>query len=114
MTSEERKAAGKRLQQARILAGHRRATDVVDLIKPLEYSTYAGHENGSRGFSQHAARYAKLYNVDLGWLLTGLGEMTPHRVDPRLAQIWQDIPAENRELALRALQAFVQRDGTNG
>jgi transcriptional regulator with XRE-family HTH domain len=38
--------------------------------------TYAQYENGSRGFTRHAERFARFFRVDLGWLLTGKGEIT--------------------------------------
>lgn len=34
-----------------------------------------GHENGSRGFSKSAERYADFFKVSLEWLLTGRGQM---------------------------------------
>lgn len=38
-------------------------------------NTYRQHEGGIRGFSRHAARYARFFRVDAGWLLTGKGSM---------------------------------------
>lgn len=40
----------------------------------VPYQTYAGHENGNRGFDIEAAiHYAKRFKVSLDWLLTGHG-----------------------------------------
>lgn len=42
-----------------------------------KYPTYAGHENGNRGFRVDTARtYANAFRVSLAWLLTGRGQMT--------------------------------------
>ena len=38
--------------------------------------TYRGHENGSRGLSRNAERYARFFGCSLEWLLTGRGSMT--------------------------------------
>jgi len=41
--------------------------------------TYTQHENGIRGFTRSAERYARLFKVDLDWLLTGRGDMRGKR-----------------------------------
>jgi phage repressor protein C with HTH and peptisase S24 domain len=38
--------------------------------------TYRAHENGSRGLSRNAERYARFFGVSLEWLLTGRGAMS--------------------------------------
>lgn len=60
-----------RLMKARRVAGYRSARAAAAALgaKP---ATYAAHENGSRTFSVgDAIRYAELYNVSPGWILTG-------------------------------------------
>jgi phage repressor protein C with HTH and peptisase S24 domain len=47
------------------------AADALGVERP----TYWGHENGSRGFSRSAERYADFFKVSLEWLLTGKGQM---------------------------------------
>ena len=37
--------------------------------------TYVQYENGTRGFTRNAERFAKFFRVDLNWLITGRGEM---------------------------------------
>lgn len=42
----------------------------------VPYPTYAGHENGNRGFKRDSAkRYADFFRVNLEWLMTGRGAM---------------------------------------
>ena len=36
--------------------------------------TYLGHENGSRGLSRAAVRYARFLGVSLDWLIDGRGD----------------------------------------
>lgn len=38
--------------------------------------TYTQHENGTRGFTRSAKRYAKFFRVNLEWLMSGTGPMT--------------------------------------
>lgn len=64
-----------RLQTARRHAGYETAADAARALN-VTFTTYAGHENGSRGFDSKATRYAHFFRVDLNWLLTGKGMMT--------------------------------------
>ena len=60
-----------RLMKARVMAGYRSARAAARALdtKP---ATYAAHENGSRGFDiDSTLRYAKLFDVSPGWILTG-------------------------------------------
>jgi phage repressor protein C with HTH and peptisase S24 domain len=43
----------------------------------IEEPTYLGHENGSRGLSRAAARYARFFAVSLDWLIDGRGALAP-------------------------------------
>src|SRR5690242_7828420 len=40
----------------------------------IEEPTYLGHENGSRGLSRAAPRYARFFGVSLDWLIDGRRE----------------------------------------
>lgn len=63
-----------RLREARKAAGFKRAVDAATSLG-VQYQTYAGHENGNRGFdSEAAAKYARRFKVSLDWLLTGKGD----------------------------------------
>jgi DNA-binding XRE family transcriptional regulator len=61
-----------RLQKARKEAGYEEATAAADAMG-VSRPTYLGHENGSRGLSRAAKRYAEFFHVSLEWLLTGKG-----------------------------------------
>jgi phage repressor protein C with HTH and peptisase S24 domain len=62
-----------RLRFAREQAGYARASDAARAMG-VEEPTYLGHENGSRGLSRAAARYARFFRVSLDWLIDGRGE----------------------------------------
>ena len=59
-----------RLRFAREQAGFARASDAARAMG-IEEPTYLGHENGSRGLSRAAARYARFFGVSLDWLIDG-------------------------------------------
>jgi phage repressor protein C with HTH and peptisase S24 domain len=61
-----------RLRLAREQAGFAHASDAARAMG-VEEPTYLGHENGSRGLSRAAARYARFFGVSLDWLIDGLG-----------------------------------------
>lgn len=62
----------KRLQQARQAAGFRTAKEAAERFH-WNYETYAQHENGNRGISRSAKRYARAFKVSEAWLLTNTG-----------------------------------------
>ena len=66
-------APHQRLRFAREQAGYASASDAARAIG-VEEPTYLGHENGSRGLSRAAARYARFFHVSLDWLIGGRGE----------------------------------------
>ena len=73
--------AYKRLQQARLKAGYREATDAARAFGWNE-NTYRSHENGTRGLKKTVAeRYSKAFRVSPAWLLTG-------ETDPKLRNIY--------------------------
>ncbi len=59
-----------RLKRARISAGFAVATDAAAALG-VNDRTYAGHENGARGYRKHAALYAEKFNTTVDWLLFG-------------------------------------------
>ena len=65
-------APHQRLRFAREQAGFARASDAARAMG-IEEPTYLGHENGSRGLSRAAARYARFFGVSLDWLIDGRG-----------------------------------------
>lgn len=62
-----------RLEQARQRRGFKTAVDACRYFG-WNYDTYIQHENGTRGISRAAAKYAKAFRVSEGWLLTGEGD----------------------------------------
>src|SRR5215471_7339103 len=66
-------APHQRLRLAREQAGFAHASDAARAMG-IEEPTYLGHENGSRGVSRTAARYARFFGVSLDWLIDGRGE----------------------------------------
>lgn len=84
-----------RLQKARAEAGYPDAAAAAEAmgVKP---PTYFGHENGHRGMSRAARRYADFFHVSLEWLLTGKG--TPRRTKG---------PATGRPQAMVPLVGYV-------
>lgn len=72
-----------RLTWARETSGLETAAAAAEALG-VDYPTYAGHENGHRGFKRPSAvAYARKFRVDLQWLLTGRG--APRKDMPRLA-----------------------------
>jgi SOS-response transcriptional repressor LexA len=63
-----------RLKWARKNAGYEEDASEAARALGVKESTYLGHENGSRGLSRAAARYARFFRVSLDWLLAGRGE----------------------------------------
>jgi len=80
-----------RLRFAREQAGFARASDAARAMG-IEEPTYLGHENGSRGLSRAAARYARFFGVSLDWLIDGLGRPAAPAEPPLAA------PPRNGEL----------------
>lgn len=71
-----------RLRIARERAGHATAADAARAFG-WAYPTYAGHENGSRGFSRDtAAQYARAFRVAPEWLLFGSSDGEIEHVSP--------------------------------
>lgn len=73
-----------RLAWARETSGLETAAAAAEALG-VDYPTYAGHENGHRGFKRPSAvAYARKFKVDLEWLLTGRG--TARKDMPRTTQ----------------------------
>ncbi|WP_370931916.1 XRE family transcriptional regulator [Bartonella sp. DGB1] len=70
--SEKKPEQAERLTKARIARGFKNARAAA-LFFGWAYHTYIQHEQGLRGLSRSAKRYAKAFRVSEGWLLTGEG-----------------------------------------
>lgn len=71
MTLPDHRAA-KRLVTARQAAGYETPADAARALG-VSAPTYWGHENGSRGLSRAAGRYADFFKVSADWLVRGRG-----------------------------------------
>lgn len=68
-----------RLIEARRAAGYETATRAAQAMG-IKAVSYTHHENGTRGLSRSAQRYASFFRVSLDWLLSGKGSMKPKSV----------------------------------
>lgn len=77
-----------RLRAARKAAGYGTAKEAAEAFG-WNKNTVTSNENGNRTFSRESAqRYAAAYRVDLGWLLTGKGDMKQSASDdPQSAEV---------------------------
>ncbi|TRL35517.1 hypothetical protein [Rhizobium straminoryzae] len=72
MDIDDRPDEAKRLEQAR-KARNFATAKAAALYFGWTYETYIQHEQGTRGLSRAADRYARAFKVSKGWLLTGEG-----------------------------------------
>jgi phage repressor protein C with HTH and peptisase S24 domain len=79
---QDREGTAARLKEARKQAGYDSPSDAARAMG-AEIPTYLGHENGSRGLSRAALRYADFFQVRLDWLLSGKGPMMSDGSEPR-------------------------------
>lgn len=78
-------SVSRRLREARERAGYKTAADAAE-AHGWTYSTYAGHENGSRGLRPEQARaYAEAFGVAPEWLVFGEAEAPPPSMPPARA-----------------------------
>ncbi len=96
-----------RLIEARKRAGYRSAREAAAALG-VNYQTYVSHENGNKGLSRSAERYAAAYRVSLDWLLRGHGSIAdagapPSRVEAvsqRASQLSRTPIRQNRDLPI--------------
>ena len=94
--------SGERLRQARIAAGYESAADAAKALE-VPYPTYAGHENGNRGFGGNIDKYARRFVVRGEWLRTGIGPMKAGKKSP-VQEIFDELKPEQQSEALRYLR----------
>lgn len=85
-----------RLRQARVKAGYITAKEASEAMGVV-YATYVGHENGSRGFFDDVARYARFFKVNAEWILTGRGDMKGDDIASTFQQLSPDAQRQARE-----------------
>ncbi|MEM8615335.1 MAG: helix-turn-helix domain-containing protein [Pseudomonadota bacterium] len=96
-----------RLRTARIEAGYATARAAAEAFG-WNSNTVSSNENGNRTFGREAAaRYARAYHVDLGWLLTGRGGMR-RGAGAEIFDIWDRIPERDRSTARRMLEGLAE------
>ncbi|WP_072276424.1 helix-turn-helix domain-containing protein, partial [Salmonella enterica] len=76
MAFDDRPDQAKRLEKARVNRGFRTAKEAARFFG-WTYETYTQQEQGIRGSSRAAGRYAEAFRVGEGWLLTGEGTGGP-------------------------------------
>lgn len=69
---DDRPEYAQRLEQARVARGFKSARAASEYFGWV-YDSYAQHENGTRGITRAASKYAKAFRVSEAWLLTGEG-----------------------------------------
>src|SRR5690606_38136711 len=79
MGYDDRPGFAKRLEKARKDRGFRTPKDAARFFG-WAYETYIQHEQGIRGISRAAGKYAKAFRVSEAWLLTGESGGLPTKV----------------------------------
>lgn len=93
---------GDRLRAAREAKDFKSAADAARALN-ISYATYAGHENGSRGFGGNIDRYAQFFGVRAEWLRTGNGPMKPGK-KPLVQELYDELPPAKQDQALQYLR----------
>jgi hypothetical protein len=73
MDFDDRPDAAKRLVKARENRGFKTPKEAATYFG-WKYETYIQHEQGTRGITRAAKKYAKAFRVSEAWLLTGEGK----------------------------------------
>jgi hypothetical protein len=97
-----------RLVQAREAKGIETAAEAARRIR-VKYPTYKNHEDGHRGFSTSARRYADFYGVRLLWLLEGDGSMLAGEKTPEQELFDEVSQAGHRDEVLRYLRFLLSQ-----
>lgn len=83
---DDRPEFAKRLEEARKRRGFKSARSASEFFG-WKYETYIQHEQGIRGISRAAGKYAKAFRVSEAWLLTGEGEPGSERIVPLVSGV---------------------------
>ena len=98
-------ARGFRLRQAREAANYKTASEAARALH-IALSTYLAHEAGSRGLRPTAAyKYAQAFQVDVQWLLYGIGDPSGSDLADKIHSL---SPAQRAEVE-RFIQSLSQR-----
>lgn len=88
-----------RLREARKKAGYPTPDAAADSMG-VNRATYAQHENGIRGYSRHALRYARKFRTTPEWLLYGRGPQDSGIAEPTLEELERMIADALSEVTL--------------
>lgn len=102
MEFDDRPDFAKRLEKARIARGFLTAKDAARRHGWV-YETYIQHEQGIRGISRAASKYAKAFKVSEAWLLTGEGPGITGGDTPSLEEAMRLLPHATDEALQAAL-----------
>ncbi len=92
-----------RLKKARVSAGFYKASDAINKFG-WKASTYRAHESRQNQFDASTAlSYARAYNVNAGWLLTGEGDMSVRYSEPSSRSSAQAMRIQERETSFTPL-----------
>lgn len=97
-----------RLREARKKAGYKTMREAAE-AHGWDYPTYAGHENGHRGFSHLASSYALAYRVNLNWLIGGRGPMKGRGDTDPILEMFRSLPPDKQAQALDYLAYLASR-----
>ena len=112
---DDRPDAAKRLQRARERAGFPSAKAAATRHGWV-YDTYAQHENGARGLTRAAKKYARAFKVSEGWLLTGDGELASiddSAAVSELLSIFRRLPPGAKSVLIEAARLMANQNQTD-
>lgn len=94
-----------RLKQARKRAGYQTASEAARALG-MSVQTYIHHENGERKLTPHAVRYATFFRVNVGWLLSGKGQIDG---SSPIAEIYERLPERAKQEAVDYLEFLASK-----
>lgn len=112
MSGDETLERAARLRLARAAANFASANAAASHFH-WSVHTYTQHENGTRGLSRSAKKYAKAFKVSPSWLLTGEGAGPGDAASLEIAElvtIVQSLKAEKRDVVLTVARSLLDQD----
>jgi|GEM_PF-1358774 len=98
-----------RIRRARLAAGFSQAEEAAKRLG-MKGAAYRHYESGYRTPpTNRVAEIAKLFKVDLDWLLTGKGDS--ENDTSQVTTLWGNIPDRDKPAALQMLRALARDQG---
>lgn len=98
-----------RLRAAREHAGFATAKEAAESMG-VPVTTYAGHENGSRGIpAKRAVQYARKFKTTEEWILYGKGH---NNGSAEVLDLWANTPLDRREEVIQILRLIARDKST--